>query len=355
MKIRIFLTFDYELPLGGVRGTFENALFVPTQRVIAMANQYGVKATFFADVLCAYRYKEWNYRNFYVPFSQQLQEALRNRHDVQLHIHPHWLTTTFDGVSFVPSAHFTMSCFKHDTEHGGIPGIIRLSMDNLNEICLPADEHYQCIAFRAGGYAIHPDTDILLNGLYDQGIRYDSSMAKGYYFSSGLSEVDFRRLPKQPNWVIDPENIRAPLSGKPGILEIPIATIPKTPFEIPTLFKLKKYAFRAVENRGKMIHTDHATGLRSKVKMLLSARMLSFDNHTLSLDYLLKIVRHNVNLHKNKQDELLFALIAHPKSMGNYSFELMEGFISSVQKSYSDVEFTTFTEFHRSQKQALWD
>ena len=345
MKIRIFLTFDHELPLGRLSASFENALFVPTQRVMDIAEKYGVKVTFFSDILCAYRYKEWDYRNFYVPYANQLQDAIRREHDVQLHIHPHWLTTTYDGTCFLPSDDFLLSNFKDDAQHGGIPGIIRLSIDCLNDICIPANENYKCIAFRAGGYAVQPDSDILFNSLYTNGIRYDSSMAKGYYFSSGLSTVDFRKLPKIPNWIIDPEDYHSPLSGKPGILEIPIATIPKTLFETPTRFKLKKYADRAVENRGRMIHQDTKTGMSSKLKTLLAARMLSFDNHTLSLNYLLKIFRYNVNLYKNKPDELMFAVMSHPKTMGDYSFELMEGFISSVQKSFPKVEFTTFAAY----------
>ena len=350
MKIRIFLTFDHELPLGKLNASYENALFAPTQRVIEVANHYGVKTTLFSDILCAYRYKEWDYAHFYTPYINQLQYAVRNGHDVQLHIHPHWLTSTFDGMCFFPSGDFMLSDFKNDTKYGDIPGIIRLSIDSLNKICIPANENYQCIAFRAGGFAVSPDSDILFNSLYEQGIRYDSSMAKGYYFGSNLSAVDYRQLPGAPNWTIDPENYHLPLSGKPGILEIPIATKPKSLFEIPTRFKLKKYAFRAVENKGNMIHTDNTADFYSKVKKLLSARMLTFDNHTLSLDYLLEIVRYNINRYKNKYDEMLFSVISHPKTMGDYSFELMEGFISSVQKSFPNVVFTTFSEYHRTQQ-----
>ena len=361
MKIKIFLTFDHELPLGGLNTTYENALFNPTRRVMDTVEKLGVKATFFTDILCAYKYRAWDCANFYTPYKNQLQAALKNGHDVQLHVHPHWLTTQYDGNRFIPSNDFTLSDFKNNASFGGIPGIINLSVNQLNNICIPAKADYQCIAYRAGGYAVYPDSDIIFENLYKQGIRYDSSMAKGYYFSSGLSEVDFRKLPKTPNWVITPENYQKvpPLKGAggcsfgssmqdpPGILEIPIATIPKTLLEIPTRFKLKKYAYRAAENRGQMIHTNHKTNLSSKIKTLFSARMLTFDNHTLSLGYLLKIVRHNVNLYKN-DDEIMFSVISHPKSMGDYAFELMAEFITSVQKDFPDVEFTTFSEFHRS-------
>ncbi|MDR2916964.1 MAG: hypothetical protein LBV74_19395, partial [Tannerella sp.] len=244
---------------------------------------------------------------------------------------------------------FALSDFKNDAKYGGIPGIIKLSINDLKDICLPADKNYNCIAFRAGGYNIYPDSDLIFKSLYENGILYDSSMARGYYFRSGLSEVDFRKLPDLPNWIINPGNYCSQLSDKAGVMEIPIATIPKTLFEVPTRFKIKKYASRAVENRGKIIHQENKVDLRSKIKMLFAARMLSFDNHTLSLDYLLQIIRYNIDKYKNKSDELMFSLISHPKSMGDYSFKLMEGFISSIQKSYPHVEFTTFTDFHQTQ------
>ena len=349
MKIKLFLTFDHELPLGGLNTTLEKALFDPTRRVMEIADRHDVKITLFSDILCAERYKEWDYDAFYSPYKTQLQTAISNGHDVQLHIHPHWLTTKYDGKEFHPSRDFALSDFKNDTKFGGINGIIKHSINALQEICLPIVENYKCIAFRAGGYNLHPETETIINSLYENGIRYDSSMARGYYFKSGISEIDFRKLPKYPNWIIDPKNYHSARLNKKGILEIPIATIPKTPFETPTKFKQKKYAFRT-ENRGKVIHDDYKIDLVSKLKMLFSARMLSFDNHTLSNNYLLRIVKYNINKYKNKTDEIMFSVISHPKTMADYSFELMDNFISSVKKLYPDVEFTTYSQINKKNK-----
>lgn len=343
MKIRLFLTFDHELPLGGMNVSYERALFHPTQKVMDVADKMGVKVTLFSDILCAYRYKEWEAENFYSQYKTQLQYALENGHDVQLHIHPHWLTTKYENGTFVPSNDFALADFKNNTDFGGIPGIVKLSIDELNEICKLVNENYKCIAYRAGGYNIYPETKLIFNSLYQNGIRYDSSLAKGYYFKSNVSEIDFKKLPHEQNWFVNSENYH--LKSTEGILEVPIATIPKTPFEVPTRFKLKKYAHRAVENRGKVIHVENKVDMKSKIKMLFTARMLSFDNHTLSLDYLLRIFRYNIKKYK-KADEIMLSIISHPKSMSDYSFELMEKFIDSIQKQYPDVEFATFQKLH---------
>lgn len=352
MKTKIFLTFDHELPLGCLNTSYEESLFKPTRRVMDIADKYGVKVTLFSDILCAYQYKTWDFNAFYLPYKNQLQHAITNGHDVQLHIHPHWLTTKYDGKTFHPSDDFSLSDFRKDTKFGGIPGIVKQSVDSLREICLVSDENYQCIAYRAGGYNLYPDTDLILSALYDNGIRYDSSMAKGYYFKSSISEVDFRKLPDEPNWFINPQNYHSVLTENHNsliyIYEIPIATIPKTPFEMPTRFKMKKYAFRAAENRGQMLHQNNTTGFSSKLKMLFAARMLTFDNHTLSLDYLLRIVGYQIDKYKQKTDELMFCVISHPKTMGDYSFELIGDFIASIQTLYPDTEFVTYTQLHQN-------
>lgn len=343
MGVKLFLTFDHELPLGGLNCSYKEALFDPTNKVMEIADRHGVRVTFFSDILCACKYKTWDYTGFYLPYQKQLQQAVTNQHDVQLHIHPHWLTSTYNAGVFTPSNDFGLSHFRENTTFGGIPGIIKQAVDEMTDICRAADETYQCIAFRAGGYNIYPETKQIFEALYAHGIRYDSSMAKGYYFRSGISEIDYSNLPDSPNWIVDPQNYHLVLSHKEGLLEVPIATIPKTPFELPTRFKMKKYAFRAVENRGRMIHEEDGVGLSSKIRMLFSARMLSFDNHTLSLEYLMRILRYNINSYKHS-DEVLLSVISHPKSMGAYAFELMDEFISTVKSTYPEVEFVTFSQ-----------
>jgi hypothetical protein len=347
MKIRIFLTFDHELPLGGVKSTYKQALFDPTARVLDLADELGVKITLFTDILAAYRFKEWDTEGFYQPYRNQLHDALKRGHDVQLHIHPHWLTTTYSDGNFSPSTDFALSNFKDRKEFGGISGIIDLSINELISICREVDKNYQCIAYRAGGYNIYPETKLILSSLYNHGIRYDSSIARGYYFKSGISEVDFRQLPNAPNWTINPDNYHEIMPTDQGITEIPIATINKTPFEIPTRFKLKKYAGRAVENRGRMIHEDsRKIGWLPKVRMLFSARMLSFDNHTLSSDYLVKIADKYIKKYGKQTENIMFGVISHPKSMGDYAYSLMSSFIDNMRESYHDVEFYSYTEIH---------
>jgi hypothetical protein len=45
---------------------------------------------------------------------------------------------------------------------------------------------------------------------------------------------------------------------------------------------------------------------------------------------------------------LMLSINSHPKSMGNYSFELMEGFIREIQRKFPNAEFLTYSQLHQS-------
>ena len=341
MKLKILLTFDHELPLGGVRTSYKEAMFDPTYRLFELADKLSIPVVLFTDVLCALRFKEWDEKAFYQPYVQQLQDAVIQHHDVQLHLHPHWLTSTFANHTFIPSKDYRLADFANNKTQS-IDNIIKTGLDFLKEVGLKADPAYRCNAFRAGGYNIEGATTEILTTLYKYGIRFDSSITKGYYFRSGLSEVDCRHMPASPNWFMGLDgDIRREAAS--GIFEVPIASIPKTLFEVPTRFKMAKLAAQAPKDHGFQIHEGNPTDLKSKFSMMFSARMLSFDNYTLSIAYLMKNLDYNVRKYR-KYDTAILSVSGHPKSMGDYSFGLMESFVKRVREKYPEAEFTTFNK-----------
>lgn len=344
MKIRLFLTFDHELPLGSLTTTYQKALFEPTEKLFGSAAKNDVPVTLFTDILCARRYQQWDRQGFYEPYSTQLQKAIALGHDVQLHLHPHWLTSGYENGVVNPSMDYSLANFKNKSGHS-IGEIVSNGIELLGEICRKANTQYKVLAFRAGGYNIEPESEDIFAQLAKNGVLYDSSVVLKYYFVSSLSLVDFRKIPSLPNWLIGPDgNFRHPADS--GILEISVAAIPKTPFEIPTRFKLKHYADRAPENHGSMLHEGKPGSRIQQLRMLFSARMLTFDNHTLSAGYLMRILDYNVRKFRNFET-LNLATCSHPKTMGNYSFLLMERFIELARRKYPDIEFSTFERFNK--------
>ena len=344
MKIRLFLTFDHELPLGSLKTNYKKALFDPTERLFESAAKNKVPVTLFTDILCALRYSQWDRNGFYEPYERQLQKAASLGHDVQLHLHPHWLTSDFENGVVIPSSDYSFSDFEKSNEIS-IGEIVNKGANLLREICKKDNEHYKLLAFRAGGYNVEPCTREIFSALAKNGITYDSSIVLKYYFASSLSQVDFRQLPEKPNWFIGEDgNFRK--AADSGIFEIPVAAIPKTPFEIPTRFKLKHFAYRASENHGSMLHEGKPGKRMQQFRMLLSARMLTFDNHTLSADYLMRILDYNVQRFSSFET-INLATCSHPKTMGEYSFQLMKKFIEMARTKYPDIEFSTFERLNK--------
>ncbi len=347
MGLQIILSFDHELPLGGVKESWDKSLFEPTEKLFDLSEKVEVPIVLFTDVLSAKMFEKWDYTGYFMPYISQIKEAIRKNHDVQLHLHPHWLTSDYSDKKFIPSDDFSLDNFINEKGDLGVENLVKFGVGFLNETLKKVSKDYNCIAFRAGGYNLgsRANRSKILKALYENGIKFDSSISKGYIYISGISTVNYCGMPIQPNWFIDFSG-DLKKSGNYGIYEIPIASIPKSVFEIPTKFKVKKYAHRAPENRGFLIHDRKPIGLFPKFKQMFSSRMLTFDNYTYSHEYLMKVLNFNINKHRSFKNQI-FSVIGHPKSMGDYSFELMERFIDNVRKKYPEARFTTFSQIEK--------
>lgn len=345
-RIKLLLSFDHELSLGGT-DCYHTNLFGPTYKILELANKIDVPITLFTDILCAKRFREWDGEGFFMPYYEQIATALKSNHDVQLHIHPHWVDTNFTRGRFIPSKNYKLSDFTNHQWPDNIPGIIGQGTDFLREICCNHKTDYLCIAFRAGGYNLAPETELILSSLYENGIRIESSVTKGFYFKSGISEINFRNMPKSANWFI---SIKGPLNqeGESGLYEIPIAGMPRGIINnVPFLMKRVLFKKRDYKSIGRGIHEGH-TSLIQKLRRLFprSAWTLSFDGYTESVHSLMKIIGYYVNAHQ-EDNTIICSAISHPKSMGDYSLGLMEGFILALRKEYGDrIEFCTYRQIY---------
>lgn len=349
-RINILLTFDYELPLGGISLSYDHSLFAPARRLLHFADGHKVPLVFFADVLCDLRFSQKGITSFSNPFRMQLREALDAGHDVQLHLHPHWMNTEIEADRFIPGKPFMLGEYAQDDHPDKINEIVAQGVEHLQNIARKADSAYRCIAYRGGGYNLEPGCREILSALLESGLKYDSTIVPGYVFYSQQNRVDYRNMPNKPNWFLHPDSdLRQP--AKEGLLEIPVASVPKRFFEMPTTLKMRKYAHRAPENRGKMIHSPEQLGIKEKWQMLIANRMLTVDNFTYSQKYLNGMFDRYIAKYQN-YEEISLALIGHPKSMGNYAFELLEGFIQHVREQYpAKARFTTFRKMAEESKQ----
>ena len=318
-KIRLILSFDHELSLGGT-DSYQYNLFGPTDALIRLADQLAVPIVLFTDILCAERYKQWDRDGFFTPYTKQLVSALAHGNDVQLHIHPHWVDSSWVNGTYYPSPHFALSDFENAQPPNDIPGIVSRAYELLCELCSTQVADYRCIAYRAGGHNLSPATGTILTALFEKGIRIDSSIVKGFRFRSGISTVDLTRMPESPNWTIP---LSGPLGAQAdsGMFEIPVAGKPRTPLNnVPFLINRVLRRKRAHDPRGPSIHAGHTPVFQKLSRMFpRSAWALSFDDAAHSVDDVMGILRAHVRTHEGTGD-IICAAVSHPKSMGEYEF-----------------------------------
>jgi len=356
-RIKILLTFDYELPLGSCTD-YQKALFKPAEDLINCANGLDVPIVLFADVCSAIRFKEWDRENYYIPFSNQLRKSLQEGHDIQLHIHPHWMNSTYAAGKFIPSPNFSLSSFKDPLAGFTIEKIITQAFAELQEISRGGRADHACVAFRAGGYDVEPESKRILTKLYELGIRIESSVIKDFYLDYSFSHIDYSDSPYHSAWRISKSG---PLTMEGNdMLELPISSMPMT---IPDILRrrIKKtlnksvYKSRVLANSGKgfLAISGHQT-LKSKLRKITNPQVLSFDKEHLEYQDLANIVSYNVKRYQHESDDLILTAIAHPKSMGKYHLELMKEFVEKTREKYKEqVTFVTYPQIPESFKTVL--
>ncbi len=348
-SLNLLITFDYELPLGGITKSFGHSLFSPVEKLLETLKHSNIKAVFFVDILSYLRFRELGITDYTLAFEKQISEILTQGHDIQLHLHPHWLESYYKNGKIIPSSKFKLGDYSNEKGKNSIENIVKRGVETLTELCQKTDATYRCIAYRAGGYNFVPQAGRILKVLYDNGIRYDSSVSRGYFFKSDTSLADYRKIPDMPNWYLSPDgDFSKTAKNTDFIYEVPITSKPKGIFEMPTAFKLKKFAYRAVENRGAMIHSNIKINKVDKIRQLFSSRMLTVDNHTFSPEYLINILDYNLRKFK-KHKEIHLALIGHPKSMGKYHYFLLTEFVKLTKQKYGNgIEYVGFKDIDKT-------
>jgi hypothetical protein len=213
---------DYEL--FWIRNFDEvETLVKPTAALLRVADELGTPFTIFVDVLSVWRYAELGRNDFVAAVEAQLVDAVQRGHDVQTHIHPHWLRAAYDGAcwSFDPEC-FLLGNFGDENEVYRLTHeVLVRAKGYLENLLRPVAPAYRTIAYRAGGYGIQPGERPILRALADAGYKIDSSIVPGKWSITAANQIDFRSVPDQPNYYLSAEGGLERATAK-GILEVPI-------------------------------------------------------------------------------------------------------------------------------------
>lgn len=105
-KTKLLLSLDYELFFGAKSGSVDACLLKPTQALLRILQVHNVKLSLFVDAGFLCKLEEYSAHfpellRAQKQIKKQLLSLCEQGHDIQLHIHPHWQDSYYDGKTWV--------------------------------------------------------------------------------------------------------------------------------------------------------------------------------------------------------------------------------------------------------------
>lgn len=326
-----YITLDYELFMGKTTGTPEKCLVEPMEQLMNMVDKYKVKMNVFVDtayLLQLRKLKESHpqLQKDYDLVVRQIKEMDQRGHAIQLHLHPQWCYSKYDGEKWVLDMdHYKMSDMSLTEQKN----LINEGIELLNSLITR-----KVTAFRAGGYSVENFSD-----LYDTflagGITADSSAMHGGFRSGKYHSYDFRNIPNKTSYNVFKDIKKENPDGK--MKEYPISSIDIN--GIVYLIKKRMMTRKNQETPGSQVRWGNGQSIGypgGKAKVLLTKLGMLFQSKPVlaSMDECLNIedVLSYSKRHFSGDD---FVIIGHPKTFTPHIINLLESFI----KNHPDIEF----------------
>ncbi|WP_211483259.1 hypothetical protein [Fodinibius roseus] len=324
----------------------------PTEQILSICEEANIKTTIFFEVVEYLRLKEeWNKgnnmgyeRNPIEAIDQQIHQAVKKGHDIQLHIHPQWVNAKYINDKWqVDLLNWRLGDFKTNRNYS-IKDLLEDGKSTLENIVQKVKPEYECIALRAGAYNIMPSKKVLA-AMTKIGLKLDSSVYPGGYEDGELSKYDYRNISLEKDfWWADPDNILQEAKSLGRIMEIPIFALEQPRWKkILNFEKLKSLLIK----RGAAVSSVAKTKLSSK--SLFEKIAFLFETEAFTWDFCL----FNKSMHKtffnyieeNLQDKRdTFVILGHPKSFTTE--HSLRSLIEIAQKSNCSYSFKTLQEVY---------
>tara|TARA_Y100001968_G_scaffold331261_1_gene385357 strand:+ start:2776 stop:3867 length:1092 start_codon:yes stop_codon:yes gene_type:complete len=356
MRFGLILSLDYEV-FGNGTGSVKKHIIEPTDYILEICDKYNFKLTIMFEA-CEY----WSFKSAeekgklsHIDYSPshlmelQIQKAIEFGHDVQLHLHPQWINSSFsDGSWNLDYKYWKISDLPYkDSERTGesLLSIFKKGKTTLESILKEVDSNYECLAFRAGSWCIQPEKDVI-QALKETNFRIDSSVFKGG-FSRGLSEYDYTKAPFPIGyWWTKGDKVCEIGDNISNIVESPIYTLNRPFYHNLKLSKLGSIIkSRFLSRKRKSIGSSKQVSLFSKAQNPFSLYPFKFDFCKLTLKemkyFLDSAIKSN---YPEGLDFIPIVAIGHSKDFRNNG--AFEKFLEFASKK-NNVESMTF--------QSLWN
>lgn len=178
-KYNLIWTLDYEIHGNGDGSPLE-LMVEPTGRLMNLLEKYHQRLTIMADVaeiLCYKRYLLETGRDDYhvAEIEEQLRDAVKRGHEVQLHIHSSYFRAVYNGHSFDQCIEeYNMAALPIER----IDEMVTECITYLENLLRPVKRDYRVWLFRAANWSMMP-TENLYKVLVKHGITHDTSVFKG--------------------------------------------------------------------------------------------------------------------------------------------------------------------------------
>ena len=315
--MKILCTFDYEIFFGNNTGTAERSIIKPTYLLLQLAEKHKIKLVFFVDSgyllkLEQYKDKYPKLKDDYDKIVNQLKCISKEGHDIQLHVHPHWEDSFYNGIKWnINSKRYKL----HDFSENEINDIIKRYKNALTRM-----SGNDINAIRAGGWCIQPFSK-LSKSLKCNNIYYDSTVFECGYNKSTTHYYNFKNVPQKSIWQFEDDPLIEVTNGR--FTEIPISSYFVGPrfywqYALTKVIKIKHFQ---MYGDGEGIDASNAYKFRLLTKKT---------NSVVSLDGIKTLFLQDAFDHYRKLfPNGYFNIIGHPKGLTPYSLAKFDLFLSA--------------------------
>ena len=368
--LRIILTLDYEIH-GNGEGYPHDLMIEPTARLLRLCEKFGAKLTLMPDVAEILKFKEYKEQHdrddySYDAIASQLRGAVKDGHDVQLHIHSSYFNARHDNGYWIQDwSEYDFASLPYERMCSMVGTCKRF----LESLLSPVDTAYRCVAFRAANWSVSPSNNVI-RALIDHNIKIDSSVFK-YGRRKGLVSFDYSQAcsPIVPWRVRKDDMCSRDDSG--SLWELPIYSEHRWIGAFVTCNRI----FRAVMSlrhkfvrvaRSSQQNKFHASHKREGLLLTVAPSTQGegwlatlFQRHAWKADFnqcggkqLINAVDRASRTYDSRLDQVLpFTLIGHPKLFTKRNERSLTSFLAHCAQHPDRFQFDTLSGVNRFVKQ----
>lgn len=321
--MKLLFTLDYELFLGSRSGDVENCLIKPLNLYLDKVEPYGVRFTIFVDAsyLHALKRNAAEHSQLGVDLEKvtaHLRNLQERGHDIQLHIHPQWYFSTFNGVEWmIDSSHYKLS----DVERGEMKRLFGESKELLDGIV-----GKKTVAFRAGGFSAQP-TELLVDLFTEYGLILDSSVCPGAFYDSECQKYDYRTSPEGVMYRFEDDICSENAEGR--FMELPIAMHRVSPLFHWKLVGIRLWSRFAKSGRHKTF--GNGSSVKTTSDSILG-RLTRYYSTMATIDgYKINFLKDAI-VSSAQAGHRTMCILGHPKLATSFSVERIDKICAFVRK-----------------------